>query len=171
MGLRNLPNPMKTVEVAEGVSFTVRGFSPNDALALYHRHAGILSTMFDDFVSQQKKIRGKAAEAPAVDVKELGVGLVNGAPRLLAEIIAIASGSIAPEPHMKGDELVRVESEFEADVRAALNLSAGVQVDALTKIADLSFSSDMPPGKFLTVVVQLAQSATAAMTIPASPRA
>jgi hypothetical protein len=37
---------------------------------------------------------------------------------------------------------------------AALNFSAGVQVDALTKIADLTFSSDMPPGKFLAVVVQ-----------------
>jgi hypothetical protein len=52
MGLRNLPNPMKTVEVADGVSFTVRGFSPNDALILYHRHRGIMSAMFDDFASR-----------------------------------------------------------------------------------------------------------------------
>jgi hypothetical protein len=96
MGLRNLPIQHKTVEVAEGVTFTVRGFSPNDALTLYHRHAGILSTMFDDFVSQQKKIRGKPAKSPNVDVKELGVGLVNGAPRLMAEVIAIASGSVVP---------------------------------------------------------------------------
>jgi hypothetical protein len=105
-----------------------------------------------------KNRKSKSEEPlPDIDVQALGVQMVNGAPRLMAEVIAIASGSRVDDP------------EFEADVDAAVDFSAGVQMDALTKIADLTFSSEMPPGKFLAVVVKLAASATAAMTT--APRA
>lgn len=157
MGLRNLQIPTKTVEVADGVSFTVRGFSPNDAVGLYHRHAGDLSSLFDEFAANVKK-KPKGKDSDAVDVKALGVNMVGAAPRIMAEIIAIASGS---------DPLI--VDDFEADVAMALNLSGGASMDALSKIGDLTFTSDMPPGKFLAVVVKLAQSATAAMTrVPAA---
>jgi hypothetical protein len=165
MGLRNLPIPTKTVEVADGVTFTVRGFSPNDALSIYHRHRGELSTMFDDLVGEVKKGGKKAKAVDVEQVKAFGANMVSGAPRIMAEIIAIASGSVAPSSTLRDEaELARLTEEFEADVEAALKLSAAVQMDALQKIGDLSFTPEMPPGKFLAVVVRLAHSATAAMT-------
>lgn len=159
MGLRNLPLPMKTVEVADGVTFTVRGFSPNDALGLYHRHRGELSALFDQFTAKAKATDG---DVDPTDIAHLGANMVSGAPRIMAEIVAVASGSKPPHDDASDD------GEFEADVEAALNLSAGVQMDALQKVADLTFTPDMPPGKFLAVVVSLAQSATASMTRPAA---
>lgn len=165
MGLRNLPIPHRTVEVAEGASFTVRGFSPNDALGIYHRHAGGLSALFDEFAAKARSTKGKIDDI--AEAKRLGTGLVTGAPRIMAEIIAVASGSTPPDPMLQNqdpEKYAELEAEFEADVRAALNLSAGVQMDALQKVGDLTFTSEMPPGKFLAVVVKLAGSATAAMT-------
>lgn len=152
-GLRHLPLPHRTVEVAEGASFTVRGFSPDDALAIYYRHTGELSRMFDEF-ALQAKAKGSVDEAELRSLTHtVGADLAKGAPRVMAEIIAIASGGNVAE-----------EDEFEQDVAVAIKLPAGAQMDALQKIGELTFTSDMPPGKFLAVVVRLAGSAATAMT-------
>jgi hypothetical protein len=142
MGLRDLTIPTATVQVADE-SFIVRGLSPNDALGLYSRHAGQLSALFDEFSGKVK------AEQP-VEANDFGAALLGGAPRLLAEVIAIANGGDPGRPE-----------EWEADVAQALRFPAGVQMDALQKVADLTFSSDMPPPKFFGLVLALAQSATA----------
>lgn len=149
MGLsRSVPAiPMKTVEVADGVNFTVRGISPADALGIYFRHSGDLSALYDEFAGKVKK-----GKPDVVDVRALGENMVAGTPRVLAEIIAVAADG---DP--AGDE-------WEADVATALKFSAGVQMDALEKIASLTFTSAMPPKNFLAVVVKLAGSATAALT-------
>lgn len=143
MGLRNLTLPCHVVTVADGVTFTVRGLSPDDALGLYFRHAGQLSALFDQFA-----VKGAVTRD---DVSAVSTVVIGSAPRVMAEIIAIASGS---EPE---------DDTFEDDVKAALRLSAGVQMDALQKTADLTFSSDMPPGKFAAVVLALARSAAASL--------
>jgi hypothetical protein len=151
MGLRNLNLPTSVVKVADGVEFTVRGFSPNDALGLYYRHSGQLAALFDQFAAKAKASNGEVDRA---DVAAIGTTLVSSAPVIMAEVIAIAEGS---NP---------AADDFGEDVAAAMRLTAGVQLDALQKIGELTFSSDMPPGKFAAVVLGLAQSATASLSSP-----
>ncbi|MBH0113265.1 hypothetical protein I5E68_09935 [Novosphingobium sp. YJ-S2-02] len=148
MGLRNLTLPTKQVQVADGVSFTVRGLAPYDALGLYYRHTGELSALFD-------KLALKGSVEPG-DVSAVTTVAVSAAPRVMAEIIVVAEGT---DP---SDEV------FEEEVRAALKLPAAAQMDALGKIADLTFTSEMPPKKFLAVVLALAQGAAA--NLPAKPQ-
>lgn len=145
-GLRNLTLPTHEVKVSEGESFTVRGLSPNDALSLYYRHTGQLSALFDQFADK--------GELERTDINAVASTVVGTAPIVMAEIIAIGSGSNPGE------------AGFMEDVQIAMSLSAGVQMDALTKIADLTFTSDMPPGKFAAVVLMLARSATASLPNP-----
>lgn len=143
--------PTATVEVAGGESFTVRGLSPNDALQLYYRHAGQLSALFDQFAG---KVKAKEAVAES-DVVQAGVAMVSGAPLIMAEIIAIGMGA-------KPDDI----EGFAEIVTNLLDAPAGLQMDALQKIGGLTFSSDMPPGKFFGLVLAMAQSATAALNSP-----
>jgi len=143
MGLRDLVIPTELVKVADE-GFPVRGLSPNDALDLYYRHAGELSALFDQFTA-----RVKAGES--ADAMEVGTAMVGGAPQIMAEIIALASDSDPRSP------------DWPLDVAQALRLPAGVQMDALEKIGRLTFTSDMPPGKFFGLVISMAQSATAAL--------
>lgn len=146
--LANIVIPTDTVEIADGGKFAVRGISPEDALGLYYRHTGELSALFDKFAE-----RAKAREE--VSAMEVGTAMVSGAPRIMAEIIALAAD---------GDP--RDAESFEQLVNVARKLPAGVQMDALQKIGALTFSSDMPAGKFFGLVVQMAQSATAVLQAP-----
>lgn len=148
MGLRDLVIPTETVKVSGSGEFAVRGLSPQDALRLYYRHAGELSALFDQFAG---KVKSKKPVAES-EVLEAGVALVKGAPLIMAEIIALASDGDPDD----------VEG-FSEIVSLALKLSASVQMDALQKIGNLTFSSDMPPGKFFGLVLAMAQSATAAL--------
>lgn len=147
MGLRDLIIPTALVKVADS-GFTVRGLSPADALGLYYRHAGELSNLFEQFAG---KVRAGLDVADG-DVLQAGISMVNGAPQIMAEIIALGSESDPTGP------------DWDADVGVALRLPAAVQIDALQKIAELSFSSDMPPGKFFGLVLQMAKSTQAALT-------
>jgi hypothetical protein len=127
MGLRDLVIPTEVVKVADG-EFTVRGLSPNDALGLYYRHAGQLSALFDQFTA-----RSRTGED--VNVAEVGTSLVGGAPQIMAEIIAVASGSRAPR--LDEPDIVKraaQETEWLLDVQKAIDLPAGAQMDALEKV-------------------------------------
>ena len=151
MGLRDLI-PTAEVKVSDAGSFSVRGFSPNDTFLLYHRHRGQLAAMFEQFAGEVQKKGKKGKGDVNEDLIQVGTSLIGNAPQVMAEVIVLAMG-VKPE-----------NEDFDAEVRAALDLPAGVQMDALQKIADLTFTSDMPPGKFLAVVVQLLQSSTAAIS-------
>ena len=70
----------------------VRGLSPSDGLALYYRHAGELSALFDQFAG---KVKAKQA-VPESDVLQAGVAMVSGAPLIMAEIIAVRFAKDAP---------------------------------------------------------------------------
>lgn len=148
MGLRDLI-PTALVKVSDSDGFTVRGVSLNDALTLYNRHAGDLTALFDNFVEEH---RGGARAKPVTPEKltQVGLSMAQGAPVLLAEIIVIATDCLPSN------------EEFDAEVAAVMKFGTGVQMDALQKIANLTFTSDMPPGKFLAVVMHLAKSTTAA---------
>lgn len=149
MGLRDLAIPTAEVTVSPGSKFAVRGFSLNDALGLYYRHTGQISNLFDEFA-------GRVKAGGSVTASDVGVALTSGAPRVLAEIIATAYG-------LKADA-----SNWDEEVSAVVDFPAAVQIDALQKIADLTFSSDMPPGKFAGLVLAMARSALAARSNPSS---
>lgn len=147
MGLRDIVIPVSLVAVGDS-SFTVRGLSPRDALGLYHRHAGELSALFDQFTG-----RANAGEnVISADVLQAASSLVDGGPLIIAEIIALASDA---NP---------ATADWYTDVAIAERLPFPVQFDALQKIGQLTFSSDMPPGKFIGLVLQMAQSTQAALT-------
>lgn len=163
MGLRNLPPVEAKVEVPGGGSFAVRGLDPDMVVGLYQRHAGQLSEVWD---SAMARAQGKDITA---DVHGMVAGLIGDAPQIMAELIAIASGSQPTDTYVDPDTTVNPLglTDYDRDVVAARRLPLPVQVDALQKVAGLTFSSDMPPGKFLAVVVQIAGATTAAFNPPA----
>lgn len=144
MGLRNLVIPTEMVKVSDKDGFLVRGLSPRDALNLYSRHAGDLSKLFDRF--QQT-----AQQDDEEDIAKIAIGTIQGTPTIIAEIIALASNSLPGS------------SEWDEDLAVAMNLSTGVQMDALERIGRMTFTSDMPPKKFFGLVLAMAGSATAAL--------
>jgi hypothetical protein len=163
MGLRNLTFAETKVEIPGGDSFTVRGLSPDMVVSLYQRHAGQLSMLFDRVMANAK------GETEAVgDVQVLAGMLIGQAPEIMAELVALASGSDANSNYVDPDVTVNPLglTDWHADVAAARRLPLPVQVDALVKVAEMTFSSSMPPGKFLAVIVQMAGATTAALSPP-----
>lgn len=128
------------VPVSDEESFTVRGVGPNDIMHVYYRHVGAISTAFDKLADRYRQI----GEVGQTDVSALIAGIVEDAPTVVAEIIAIASGS---DP--------TAEAEFEEDVKLALSLSFGTTVSALEKIGQLTFTTEMPAGKFFALIARM----------------
>lgn len=154
MGLRNLSFAEAKVQLPGGDSFTVRGVDPDMVVALYNRHRGELSVLFDNLTQQVK------GENPG-DVAMIAASAMSSAPVVMAELIALASGS---KPSDTFVELPDGLTDWERDVAAARSLPFPVQVDALTKIAEQTFTTDMPVGKFAAVVIKAAGTATAFLT-------
>lgn len=152
MGLQGLLLETAIVTVSEKGGFEVRGLSPYDITALVMRHRGELSAMFDQFAAKVKS-------GEAVDPAVLIAGVLETAPDIIAEVVALGSGSDPAD----------VEN-WQKDVTIARTLPLGVQTDAVQKIGGLTFTSDMPPGKFLSVVVSAMQSASATLN-PNTPKA
>lgn len=157
MGLRDLVIPSELVKVTDTEGFSVRGLSLNDAVEIYSRHGESMAVLFDQFVNRVKR-------QEAVEAHDVGVALVSSAPQIMAEIIAVASGAQPPNP-LETDALKRATAEvaWTAEIAAALNFPAGMQMAALQAIGRLTFTSDLPPPKFLGLVLEMAKSATAAI--------
>lgn len=113
------------VPLPNGKSFTVRGLSLVDIAPLISRRRPQLEAFFVKFSDKAKK-SGKSEEGAVVNV---ALDLISIAPELAAEIIAGA----ADEPTM---------------LERALKLPMPVQMDALSKIATLTFDAAGGPGKF-----------------------
>jgi hypothetical protein len=163
MSLQKLknPSPVKVVQVSDGDSFPVRGLSPSNVIGLYYRHTGQLSGLFEQLATTY---RGKG-EIETPDITEIVATLMQEAPLIMAELIALASGSTpvvsdgsarSVEELADADNLTPEESWL-LDVHIATSLPFAVQVDALVKIGELSFTSEMPPGKFVSLVANLLQ--------------
>lgn len=150
MALRNLTFPTITVDTPGG-SFAVRGLTTDMVVGLYQRHRGELGTLFDDLTANAKN--GSQA-----DITNIVMGGLHTAPLIAAELVALASGSRPDDDAVEPGETA---TNWERDVQQARDLPFPVQVDALEKIAAQTFTSDMPAGKFLAVVIKMAGSATA----------
>lgn len=147
-GTNTLP-PIPTAEVIlpGEAKILVRGIGLHAAVAIYRRHEGELTAWFTKMLE-----RGEPG-SPSLNLAQASTlieGLLVGAPDLAVDIIAAGMG-FAADP---------------GAIALASGLGLGVQMDALTKIADLTFTSEMPPKKFIETVVRLA-SATVSLAQPA----
>ena len=127
MGLKDLKLPTAEVEVPGGGSFAVRGLSFTDIRALFIKHSAEVNSVFTLIA------RGKEGSATPEEASETVAHIINTAPALVAEVIAVASGE---------------EDAFEE----ALALPFPVQVDALKKIGQVTFGSEDGLKKFVQTV-------------------
>lgn len=155
--LQNLENQIiktELVKVSETAGFEVRGLSPYDLTAMFMRHRGELSGIFDTFAA-----KARAGDAVGEsDAMAMIASALETAPLLVAEVITLATGG---DPALVDD--------WQKDVAVARKLPLGVQTDALAKISGLTFSEEMPAGKFLSLALDAMQSATAGLKGRSSP--
>lgn len=126
--------PTTVVKVAEGKEFAVSGLHLDGILTICRRHWTDAGALFEKFLGDISSPDGTIS---LEDGGSLGSAVLGGAPRIAAEIIACAAGYSAPEA---------------VDIFA--ELSFAVQLDALEKIAELTFTSEMPPKKVIEIVAR-----------------
>lgn len=166
------PIPEKVVQVSDSEGFAVRGLSPYQIVALYRRHTGELEPLFQRVMSSA----AEKGEAQAADIEAIVLSLASDAPIILAEIIALGSGGDPADMRNAtitdpGSGQPVTLASFDAAVTLARHLPFPTQTDALSKIGELTFTSDMPPGKFFALAATLAAKVTSAMQGLGSPQA
>ncbi len=128
-------NPTRTISLPGGAEIVLRGIALNDALIIYRRHTGELSAWFDRLVLQ-------AAEQGDTGFNfdgAVATALIDALPDVTADIVAIAMGYDDP-----------------AVTPIVKRMAVAPKVAALEAIADLTFTEDMPPKKFLETVIRAA---------------
>lgn len=119
-----IPSETVTVPGTE-TKFQVHGLSGSDVAELFRRHGDALSQIYADQIDGTEGLPAPQAIAQAI---------MRAAPEALAEIIAFAAG----EPDA---------------VDSARHLPLPVQVDALAKIASLTFYSEQEVKNLLETVI------------------
>lgn len=133
MGLRDLVLPSAEIEVA-GEKLSFRGLNLNDFTGLFYRRKALSNEVFKSLMESF----GRELTQP-----EQATLLVRMSPEIMGEVIALASGENPNSP------------EYISAVEIAMRLPAGVQVEALQKIAGITFTQDMPPGKILALAMEM----------------
>lgn len=149
--LRKLTKPVGTVTLADGQKFTVNGLSPSHIFGLYHRHPGELAALFSKY--------SEDGELTPEDTQPVAKTLVSMAPLLMAEIIALGTGGDPFDDRPLDLDTPEGATVWQGDVALAAELTMPVQIDALQKIGDLTFTAEMPPKKFFGVLRKMLQSA------------
>lgn len=120
--------------VTNGGTFDVRGVAVDEIASLFLRRRDEIEDLFARIFVAAKEGDG----VPSMDHAEAIVGrLLIESPAIVAELIAMAAGPVT-------DETVAI----------ARCLPAPVQIAALEAIAELTFTSEMPPKKVLETVVK-----------------
>lgn len=138
MGLRNLTFPAAVVETSGG-PLSVRGLSFDHIYGIFIRRSALVGQLFEMVMRDFK-----ASEMDGEKAAELLVKMIHIAPDVVGEIIALGAGA---DP--------RDTENFIGDVGIAKALVISEQIDALQKIAELTFTSDMPAGKVFGLVLKL----------------
>lgn len=128
-------NPVRTIQLPGGSTVDIHGIGLDDALAIYRRHAGELSTWFDRLVLQT----AESGDATFDFGGSMAAALIDGAPLIAAEIIARAMGHDDP-----------------AVVGIVKKMPLSPKVAALQAVAELTFTEDMPPKKLFETFIQAA---------------
>lgn len=138
MGLTASLLASKTVKTSGG-EFAVRGLSLNDIVSVFGTHRQAIEDLFNRIFVVDG---GKVGMAEEVDVDMIIATVVGEAPLVAASIIATAADSTDDE-----------------GFAVALRLPGPVQIAALMAVAELTFTTEMPPKKVLEIVIQLATGA------------
>lgn len=137
--LKELRLPTETVSTPGG-PLTVRGVALADVTALVSHHGPALAGLFKDV------IKGKDITLSVEGVTALGMDALKTAPELVAELIALAAD----------------EGDLES-IRIAAKLPIPVQVEAVEKIARLTFAMEGGLGKLVETVIRIAQGTSGAI--------
>lgn len=132
MGLKHIKLPEAQVKFSGG-DFAVRGLSLDDLSFIVQRHGAKLNVLFQNFT--------EAGELTVEGVADFALPLLNAAPEIAAELIACASG----------------DSE---DAGVAATLPFPVQLEALEKLAELTFNVSGGPKKLVETVLRMAKGTT-----------
>jgi hypothetical protein len=135
VSLRNLRLPTATVETPGG-NFAVRGLSLSDCMVLAAEHGPALVKVFES----------AKAEVETLDDKGLATiakSLLSSAPLACAHMIALAAQTAGEEPA----------------IEEAASLPVPFQIDALVKVAKLTFVSEAVAKNLVETVVEAAVAA------------
>ena len=132
MGLKHIKLPEAQVKFPGG-DIAVRGLSLDDLSFIVKRHGAQLNALFQSFTA--------AGELTVEGVADFALPLLNAAPELAAELIACASG----------------DSD---DAAIAATLPFPVQLEALEKLAELTFNVSGGPKKLVETVLRMAKGTT-----------
>lgn len=125
----NLIVPKAKVEIpGTDSTFSVRGLSPTDAAVLLNEHRHLLTDMFARYV------KNNGADPSDDELGAIATVIMGQAPRLLSDAIALASAE---------------------DPEEVAQLSVAVQLDAITKIFELTFGREEGLKKFAATLIQM----------------
>ena len=133
MSLKDLTIPSVPVQTPGG-EFSVRGLSLDDLTYILQRHAVEVSHVIS-------AIEAKKGDVDHDLISEMAVGLIEAAPGVAAEIVAVAAGEL--------DQIDTVR-----------RLPFPVLLDAVEKIGNLTFEVYGGPKKVLEAVIRLAKGTT-----------
>lgn len=133
MGLKHIKLPEARIELPGG-EFTVRGLSLDDIAFLVQRHGDKFGSLLSDF-------QNRGGELTPESIAQFAGPLLQSAPEIAAQLIACASGD--PD---------------DAPIAAALPFP--VQIDALEKLAKLTFDAGGGPKKLFETIISMLQGMT-----------
>lgn len=129
MGLRDLQLPTETIDTPGG-SFTVRGLSFSDIMILVNSHGPQVAALYSTYVD--------GGDLNMQDFRKAIPELLNQAPRLIAQAIALASNDGSQEA-----------------VDIAVQLPVNAQLDALDKLFRLTLTSEAELKKLLERLIDM----------------
>lgn len=133
MALRNIVVPKAEIQV-HGETLSLRGLSFNDLLGLFYRRKSLAMDTFHTILEVSGREMSTAEQIAVI---------ARSSPEMVGEVIALSSGSTP------------ADDGYVEDVAAAINLPMGIQAEAVEKIAALTFTQDMPPGKVLALFMKM----------------
>ena len=141
MSLKKLKVAQAEIVKTSGGDLPVRGLSLSDITLLVERHRPVVEDLFDKYKSGSVKVED-------IDEQSFAVVLLREAPRLVAEVICVASDSELDEE----------------SIDIANKLALPEQIDAIHKIGNATFKSEQDLGNVVSVVIQMFNGATKALT-------
>lgn len=153
MGLSNMAPATELVAGTQGQLF-VQGLSLKAISLVIQGKLDVAARLYDQYAVQV----GEAASEDGIagmDLLSLAKDMCQEAPDIAARIIAVADSEFDIEyPNIE---------QLQANVKVVLRLPLPVQLDALEKIAKLTFVDDMSPKKVVEIVMGVVQGATAGL--------
>ena len=134
--LKELRLPEETIDTPGG-PLAVRGVSLSDIIALVRHHGPVIRSLF------KKVMDGGDVKISLDAIGGMGQDLLAKSPEIVAELIALAAGD--------GDK---------DSIRIAGSLPFPVQIEAVEKIARLTFATEGGLGKLIETVIRVAQGTT-----------